>query len=167
MRKIVTSHVYPPIPVRTSDWCAHYDGEEEAGNYGWGATEEEAIADFIENYAEDHDLRLDGPDADFLRDRQQDDEMRGVSCMMRPAPIRYIAGTAYMRGISPKGLARHAYEIALSRVDAAFKAHTISGADWLIKTRALRAAYQSRKDAIELRSFFEARGLGPILRRAA
>ena len=57
-RKIITSHVYPPIPVRTSDWCAHYDGEEEAGNYGWGATEEEAIADFIENYAEDHDERL-------------------------------------------------------------------------------------------------------------
>jgi hypothetical protein len=30
-RKIVTSHVYPPIPARNWDWCAHYDGEEEAG----------------------------------------------------------------------------------------------------------------------------------------
>ena len=55
---LVTSHVYPPIPVRTSDWCAHYEGEEEAGNYGWGRTEAEAIADFIENCAEDHDERL-------------------------------------------------------------------------------------------------------------
>lgn len=75
-RRIVTAHVYPPIPTRSSDWCAHYEGEEEAGNYGWGATEEEAIADFIENCAEGHDERLDGPDPDFLRDRQQDEEMR-------------------------------------------------------------------------------------------
>ncbi len=28
------------------DWCAHYDGEEEAGGYGYGKTEAEAIADF-------------------------------------------------------------------------------------------------------------------------
>lgn len=57
-RKIVTSHVYPPIPVRKMDWCAHYDGEEEAGNYGWGRTEAEAVADFIANCADDHDERL-------------------------------------------------------------------------------------------------------------
>jgi len=76
-RKIVTHHDYPPIPIRDLDWSAHYEGEEEAGLYGHGATEEEAIADFIENWAEFHDERLDGPDADFLRDRQQDDEMRG------------------------------------------------------------------------------------------
>ena len=73
-RKIVTSHVYPPIPVRNFDWSAYYEGDEEAGQYGYGATEAEAIADFIENYQEGCDLRLDGPDADFLRDRQQDDE---------------------------------------------------------------------------------------------
>ena len=57
-RKVVTSHAYPPIPIRTFDWCAYYEGEEEAGNYGWGATEVEAIADFIENWAEYHDARL-------------------------------------------------------------------------------------------------------------
>ena len=61
MRKIVTSHDYPPIPDRSMDWCAYYDGEEEAGGYGYGPTEAEAISDFIENYQEDHDLRLDGP----------------------------------------------------------------------------------------------------------
>jgi len=59
-RKIVTHNSYPPIPTRQFDWCAFYDGEEEAGNYGYGygATEAEAIADFIENCAEDHDERL-------------------------------------------------------------------------------------------------------------
>ena len=48
-RKIVTSYINPPIPIRSNDWCAHYDGEEEAGFYGWGATEAEAVADFIAN----------------------------------------------------------------------------------------------------------------------
>lgn len=70
MRKIVTSHVYPPIPDRGMDWCAHYDGHEEDGNYGWGPTEEAAIADFIENCQEDHDLRLDGPSLSAIKERE-------------------------------------------------------------------------------------------------
>lgn len=57
-KKIVTTYVYPPIPTRGNDWCAHYEGEEEAGNYGWGATEGEAIHDFIENCKEYHDTRM-------------------------------------------------------------------------------------------------------------
>lgn len=56
--KIVTSHVYRLIPDRTMDWCAHYDGEEEAGMYGWGRTEAEAIQDFKDNCQEHHDERL-------------------------------------------------------------------------------------------------------------
>lgn len=44
-RKIITSYVCPPIPVRNFDWCAYEDGREEEGNYGWGTTEAEAIAD--------------------------------------------------------------------------------------------------------------------------
>lgn len=48
-RKIVTSYVNPPIPTRQFDWCAHFEGEEEAGGYGYGATEAEAIQDFIGN----------------------------------------------------------------------------------------------------------------------
>ena len=56
--KIVTSHVYPPIPTRDHDWCAHYEGEEEAGGYGWGPTEAKAIADFNQNHRDDHDDRL-------------------------------------------------------------------------------------------------------------
>lgn len=58
MRKIVTSHMFPPIPIREFDWCAHYEGEEEAGHCGWGRTEAEAIQDFKDNCAEDHDARL-------------------------------------------------------------------------------------------------------------
>lgn len=51
--RIITSHVYPPIPVRTNDWRAYRDGEEERGNYGWGATEEDAIADLLEREDEE------------------------------------------------------------------------------------------------------------------
>src|SRR5690349_11954714 len=47
-KPIVTTHVCPPIPCRRNDWCAYPDGEEENGNYGWGRSEEAAIADLIE-----------------------------------------------------------------------------------------------------------------------
>lgn len=39
--------MFPPIPDRRSDWCAYPDGEEENGRYGWGRTEDEAVADLI------------------------------------------------------------------------------------------------------------------------
>jgi hypothetical protein len=48
-RKIVTVNVYPPIPIRTMDWVAYWDGDEEMGPRGWGKTEAEAIAD-LENH---------------------------------------------------------------------------------------------------------------------
>ena len=47
-QKIVTSNPYPSIPIRQFDWCAHLDGEEEEGHYGWGRTEAEAIGDLLE-----------------------------------------------------------------------------------------------------------------------
>lgn len=47
--RIVTSHVYPPIPFRGADWAAWYDGDEPNDDgqmaVGRGATEEAAIAD--------------------------------------------------------------------------------------------------------------------------
>ena len=47
-RPINTSHVYPPISYRTFDWCAWFDDVgEEASLRGWGATEQEAIGEFI------------------------------------------------------------------------------------------------------------------------
>ena len=52
-RKIVTSHIFPPIPDRNHDWCAYFDGDEERGHYGYGRTELAAIRDFIENCVED------------------------------------------------------------------------------------------------------------------
>lgn len=59
MRKIVSSPTHSTLPYRINDWCAHYEGDEEAGNYGYGATPEAAVADFIENCQEEHDERLD------------------------------------------------------------------------------------------------------------
>jgi hypothetical protein len=50
MPKIVTSLVYPPIPIRIFDWEAFYEGTEEAGRYGHGCTEQEAIADLMATY---------------------------------------------------------------------------------------------------------------------
>jgi hypothetical protein len=47
-----TTYVHPPIPIRTSDWCACVEGDEEDGPYGWGATEGEAIEDLKEKLAE-------------------------------------------------------------------------------------------------------------------
>jgi hypothetical protein len=47
-RKIVTFYWAKPIPTNKFDWTAFYDGEEESGHYGFGATEAEAIADFYE-----------------------------------------------------------------------------------------------------------------------
>lgn len=59
-KKIVTTFIYPPIPIRTHDWCAYFDGEEENGNYGYGQTEQTAINDLLNNY--DYD---DGASKDY------------------------------------------------------------------------------------------------------
>ncbi len=48
---IQTTFLYPPIPLRWFDWCAYRD--PEPGNlYGYGATEEAAIADLLEQEAD-------------------------------------------------------------------------------------------------------------------
>lgn len=44
--KIITEHVYPPIPLRCRDWSAHFEGDDpETRLTGWGATKEAAIQD--------------------------------------------------------------------------------------------------------------------------
>lgn len=49
-RKIIVSHVYPPIPIRSHDWCAYWDDlGADCSPYGWGRTEEEAKQDLIDN----------------------------------------------------------------------------------------------------------------------
>ena len=45
MAKIITNHIYPPIPPRDFDWSAVLDGYEPGAPIGYGATEQEAIAD--------------------------------------------------------------------------------------------------------------------------
>jgi hypothetical protein len=52
-RKVITSHVFPPIPIRCFDWCAWFDdlGADDSP-YGYGRTEEEAVEDLLENYGE-------------------------------------------------------------------------------------------------------------------
>lgn len=51
---VATSFEYPPIPVRTLDWMAHYADDDEDPEYpmpkGWGATELDAINDLLENH---------------------------------------------------------------------------------------------------------------------
>lgn len=42
--RIITVHEYPPIPIRSFDWVAYRDGNEE-GARGWGSTEAAAISD--------------------------------------------------------------------------------------------------------------------------
>lgn len=51
--KIKTTYICPPIPYRNLDWCAHYDGFEEDGEYGWGETEAEAVEDLKAEYPKD------------------------------------------------------------------------------------------------------------------
>lgn len=48
--KVITECVCPPIPIRTFDWRAFYDGDEEYGRCGYGKTEQQAIDDLTENY---------------------------------------------------------------------------------------------------------------------
>lgn len=52
--KIITRHVYPPIPIRSFDWCAWYDGDEPDDNgsmaCGYGKTAQEAIDDLVDTY---------------------------------------------------------------------------------------------------------------------
>jgi hypothetical protein len=52
--KIITTFVYPPIPIRSMDWQAHYDDDEPNDDgqmaTGSGQTEAEAIQDLIDNH---------------------------------------------------------------------------------------------------------------------
>ena len=50
--KIITHHIYPPIPIRTFDWQAYRDGDEETGPFGYGAFEHEAVEDLRQQLRE-------------------------------------------------------------------------------------------------------------------
>lgn len=57
-RPVIVRYIHAPIPDRRIDYIAYYEGEEEAGGYGYGASAAEAVTDFLDNHAEDHDERL-------------------------------------------------------------------------------------------------------------
>jgi hypothetical protein len=48
MKKIITTHISPPIPIRNYDWEAVFEDYDEGGPIGYGETEQEAISDLIE-----------------------------------------------------------------------------------------------------------------------
>ena len=46
-----TYNVFPPIPIRSFDWIAYYQGEEdEHMAHGYGSTEQEAIDNLLLDY---------------------------------------------------------------------------------------------------------------------
>jgi len=48
MKDIVTTHDYPPIPIRNWDWSACRADYDEGDLIGYGRTEQDAIDDLIE-----------------------------------------------------------------------------------------------------------------------
>lgn len=50
--RIHTSFVNPPIPIRTHDWQAWCEGNEESGPFGSGATPEAAIDDLLDSISD-------------------------------------------------------------------------------------------------------------------
>ena len=50
---IVTVYSPPPIPTNKMDWTAYIDGQEEHGCYGYGRTEQEAIADLFTSWPDE------------------------------------------------------------------------------------------------------------------
>ena len=59
-KKIITHHEFPPIPIRTFDWCAMRDGDDECGHrHGWGRTKAEAIEDLLRLEDEDREYQED------------------------------------------------------------------------------------------------------------
>lgn len=83
--KIVTAHVYPPIPIRQFDWLAHYDDPE--GPTGTGATEQAAINDLLENHPP---CKNESPYVGVYGECLRCDAEQGVACRDRAkAPIAH------------------------------------------------------------------------------
>jgi hypothetical protein len=51
-KEIITLNTCPPIPLRNYDWEAYRDEWDLRDPIGYGATEEEAIADLLEQEME-------------------------------------------------------------------------------------------------------------------
>ena len=51
-KQIITANPCPPIPVRKYDWEAYREGWDLGDPMGYGATEQEAINDLLEQEIE-------------------------------------------------------------------------------------------------------------------
>ncbi len=47
-RVVKTEYIFPPIPIRTEDWMAWFDDDDETGPHGFGETEADAIEDLMQ-----------------------------------------------------------------------------------------------------------------------
>lgn len=47
-QRIVITHVYPPIPVRSYDYSACFDGYDEGDPLGRGPTPQAAVGDLLD-----------------------------------------------------------------------------------------------------------------------
>jgi len=77
---IRTENVYPPIPIRKFDWSAIDDrryGGEPSDPVGWGATEQEAIDDLL-----DQICMARGADVDNNNGCRACSAEAGVACRM-------------------------------------------------------------------------------------
>jgi hypothetical protein len=52
--KILTNHVFPPVPVRQFDWAAVFEGYEPGAHVGYGRTEQDAIDDLKQQWNDDN-----------------------------------------------------------------------------------------------------------------
>jgi hypothetical protein len=55
-RTIITTYIYPPIPTRSFDWSATFDGYEPGELVGYGPTEESAIKDLKDQIESEKEL---------------------------------------------------------------------------------------------------------------
>jgi hypothetical protein len=65
--KICTSYDYPPIPVRSADWCAWVDGTEEDALCGRGETQLDALVELAGLLAAEDDVEGDGRNTSYVR----------------------------------------------------------------------------------------------------
>ena len=52
MNKIITTHDYPPIPIRDYDWSAVREDYDEGDLIGNGRNEQDAIDDLLDKESE-------------------------------------------------------------------------------------------------------------------
>lgn len=90
---IITAYVHPPIPPREFDWCAHRDGSEESGPYGWGLTREEAVMELIRQEDETREEEMEAIQ-DFItkfRDYQPDNQKSLRALRLAYSKVHHLA----------------------------------------------------------------------------